>query len=189
MRRPMGYQIAGGSILLRAFQTVPCWTMCLGCYTLKLTTHNFIFDPCRTLMAHYSNATQVTKDYVTRTHCDDMVMNAVASYHTGKPPLRVQLPPESIIDYFELCRRTRRDLTGGVSLKPGWKNNRGQCAYFVQTQYNFPYKTTDEVGVCNSANTHFKPQCRVEARRWTRMFSGSGCNTGWSSHFPQIFCP
>ncbi|GMH37432.1 hypothetical protein BSKO_05305 [Bryopsis sp. KO-2023] len=141
----------------------------------------------RSMMFHkkflrlYSEIPQSIKDYVTKTHCDDMVMNCVASSATGKPPLRIQLPKSSIVDYFALCFKSNRAKTGGVSLISGWSRNRGECTYFIQKHFGFPLKTTDEVGECYGLEATSGPQCRVDYQRWGAMFSGATCSDVTSS--------
>lgn len=133
-------------------------------------------------MIKYSMIEESIKDYVTETHCDDMVLNSLAANTSGKPPLRIQLPKSSVIDYFALCYRLNTQSTGGISQKSGWWENRANCAFKIEKEFGFPLIVTDEVGVCTTDGLSLLPQCRVNFRRWQEMFSAESCSDITSIH-------
>ncbi|KAI8799703.1 glycosyl transferase family 64 domain-containing protein [Cladochytrium replicatum] len=82
-------------------------------------------------------------------HCDDITLNAIVAYTGKKPPFRVILPPQTVIDYYEECHRLHRMETGGLALQKDRTKLRSECTQWIQGA--FPESALREsavVGTC-----------------------------------------
>ncbi len=61
-------------------------------------------------------------------HCDDIFLNMVALEESRKPPLRVLLPEESVVDLYSKCWTKSKMLTGVLGLQKGRTIRRNECA-------------------------------------------------------------
>lgn len=82
----------------------------------------------------YASMPSELHDYVDTqsAHCDDILLNgAVAARVTRLPPLRVLLPPGSMVDYFESCRAKHREALGGLAFQPARTQRRSECTRWL----------------------------------------------------------
>ena len=105
----------------------------------------------RKYLEMYSQIDHAIINYVDEqeAHCDDIVMNMVVARHSSKPPLRVLLPSDTIIDYYNACYVTDRKGTGGLALQQDRTILRNECLQWITEKY--PNKTlilTNRVGTC-----------------------------------------
>lgn len=77
------------------------------------------------LHVYAASMSQELEDYLThvRANCDDMALNMVSSLYSRQPPLRMILPPSSILS-FDTCSHIFR----GMTFTSGGKGTRSICA-------------------------------------------------------------
>lgn len=82
-------------------------------------------------------------------HCDDITMNVMMANATKKEPLRVLLPPETIVDYFDSCYAAFREDTGGLALQRNRAKLRSECVGWILKEFNMDkLKYSKTIGVC-----------------------------------------
>lgn len=94
-------------------------------------------------------------------HCDDIVLNSLAGYMTGKPPLRIALPPSSITDYTAVCGyaiSARRLL---LSFRDSWLTFRSPLKPAGPLPHRWPCGPRLSLGFADRVHA---PHCR-----WTRV--------------------
>ncbi|ORY81267.1 glycosyl transferase family 64 domain-domain-containing protein [Leucosporidium creatinivorum] len=106
-------------------------------------------------------------------HCDDILLNAIAGYITGKPPLRIALPPSSVTDYTAVCGPLDRSLTSGLADQGSRWDLRTECMRRIiggesSDRLSLSHSST-EVAVCSSDGSTYEITNKVPLSRWRSM--------------------
>lgn len=81
-------------------------------------------------------------------HCDDVLLNMITS-NASSAPLRVQLPPETLEDYYAACHGNHRTETGGLALQKDRTKMRSECLiWFLKSFGMDTLKPRSDVAVC-----------------------------------------
>ncbi|GAA6016915.1 hypothetical protein JCM10207_007845 [Rhodosporidiobolus poonsookiae] len=111
-------------------------------------------------------------------HCDDVLVNFAATHATGQPPLRVLLPPASVLDYSSVCGALDRAGAAGLSDRPDRAALRSAClAHFLDSPLlggEGASLESAEVAVCSGDGTSFElTTSGVGIERWRAMASAT----------------
>lgn len=107
--------------------------------------------PVSYLESYASEPSRILRDYVDdqSAHCDDIVMNVVAQKASKKPPLRVMLPDETVVDFFSRCWAESKDMTGGLALQGNRAQRRSECIKEIMKLSDLSaFKSSTDVATC-----------------------------------------
>lgn len=111
-------------------------------------------------------------------HCDDILLNLVALENFKKPPLRVLLPEDSIVDLYDKCWPVSKALTGGLGLQKGRTPKRTECVKELMRQRNVnEFKSIAHIATClpqgNAlAKVDYLPRSKYSAMKWPGVTCG-----------------
>ncbi|KAK4047104.1 hypothetical protein OIO90_006306 [Microbotryomycetes sp. JL221] len=87
-------------------------------------------------------------------HCDDLLLNSVATNSTGLPPLRVALPPGSLVDYATICGPLDRTQTSGLADQDSRWSLRSDCLRDLVGSEDQSL-STNQVAVCSDDGSSY----------------------------------
>ncbi|KAK4049301.1 hypothetical protein OIV83_004238 [Microbotryomycetes sp. JL201] len=101
-------------------------------------------------------------------HCDDLLLNSVASNATGLAPLRVVLPPGSLIDYATICGPLDRSQTSGLADQDSRWMLRSDCLRELVGS-DRPESRTHEVAICSDDGASYGVSDGASLELWRSM--------------------
>ncbi len=111
-------------------------------------------------------------------HCDDILLNLVALETYRKPPLRVLLPEDAIVDLYDKCWPVSKELTGGLGLQKGRTPKRTECVKELMRQRGVKeFKSIAHIATClpqgNAlAKVDYLPKQRYRSMKWGGVTCG-----------------
>lgn len=108
---------------------------------------------------------------VQEAHCDDVLLNIIAQ-RSGMTPLRIVLPPNSVVDWFRPCLHKDKTLTGGISLHPNRTVQRTQCVHDLLAYFkNLTF--AQQIATCTNRGNADLIVEKVEEKRFRYMIDSS----------------
>ncbi|KAM0790451.1 hypothetical protein ACM66B_003328 [Microbotryomycetes sp. NB124-2] len=101
-------------------------------------------------------------------HCDDLLLNSVASNATGLPPLRVALPPGSLVDYATTCGPLDRSQTSGLADQDSRWTLRSDCLRDLVGPECAQFRAS-EVAICSDDGTSYAIDEGASLDTWRSM--------------------
>ena len=111
--------------------------------------------------------------------CDDILLNAAVGNSTGKAPLRVLLPAESVVDHFANCGFGSDDRVGGLTMQANRAALRSECTVGIASLFDGwnsgLHRSSDAVASCAADGRPTALRHSLKEGEFAQMLSTAPC--------------
>ena len=118
--------------------------------------------------------------------CDDILLNAAVGASSGKAPLRVLLPAQSVLDHFANCDFGSMAGVGGLTMQANRAALRSECT--VSIANSFPDKgsglhhSSDSVATCSADGRKTTVLHSIAEGEFANMLDNAPCQASSAAH-------
>ena len=141
-------------------------------------------------MRLYANSPAPLRRYVDEqeARCDDILLNALVSNHTARPPLRLLLPSGSVVDHFANCNFGARPGVGGLTMQHNRAQLRSDCtlgiAYLMGGWGGGLSRSSEELATCSADGQRAEVRLRMKEGEFAGMLNSAPCEVNELSTAP-----
>ena len=111
--------------------------------------------------------------------CDDILLNAAVGSSTGRAPLRVLLPAESVVDHFANCDFGGMEGVGGLTLQANRSALRSECTLGIAERHfdrgSGLHHSSDAVATCTAEGRRAALRHTVLEGEFANMLNNAPC--------------